>query len=328
MKLSTKHFAAIAAVAILTACGGGGGGDSESGGGSGGSVQSRPIVTTPPASTYTQEQTEKSLFDELNRIRIAGGFGALAQSAALDDAAFGHLEYTRINNVISHNQDPSLPGFTGVDPMARATAKGYVGSVSESIGGPNIGAILGTVYHGIDLLRPWTDVGMAVWDNEFGGRVVIKMGAESHIRQLPAGDTTVNVHPSQEAGAVGGTFYAMYEVPRPPQLVPDVAGTSVHVSLWDVGYATAAASGSANVRVTRFELRDANAAVVPSVVLMPNGYRGTGAMANDPLVAEGFVTLVPNAPLAVGTYTASFEAEVNGRTRSRTWTFTVDRVEW
>lgn len=326
MKQLIKKFTALAAISVLAACGGGGsGGDSAE---SAPGIEFRPIVTTPPTSTYTQEQTEKSLFDELNRIRIAGGFGALAQSAALDDAAFGHLEYTRINNVISHYQDPSLPGFTGVDPMARATAKGYVGSVSESIGGPNIGAILGTVYHGIDLLSPWTDVGMAVWDNEFGGCVVINMGSENSIRQLPAGDNTVNVHPSQEAGAVGGTFYAMYEVPRPPQVVPDVAGTSVHVSLWDEGYLTALASGSPNVRVTRFELRDSNAALVQSAVLMPSGYRGTGAMANDPLMAGGFVTLVPAAPLAVGDYTATFEAEVNGRTRSRTWTFTVDRVEW
>jgi uncharacterized protein YkwD len=179
MKKSRQLFAlsALALAACLTACGGGGGTDtptatsgastavtSPSPGTPPGSIVTpttpavavTPIFTlaSPPASTYAAGSAEKTMFDQLNQIRIGGGFGAIQQSVGLDRAAKAHSEYVAANYVVDglqtaefstpgpdgvplgHTEKLGALGFTGVTPLDRATAAGstfkYVG---EEVGG-------------------------------------------------------------------------------------------------------------------------------------------------------------------------------------------------
>ena len=89
------------------------------------------------------------------------------------------------------------------------------------------------------------------------------------------------------------------------------AGHPVVVSLRNADWPALAQDYTLDPIVTRFELKDADGNLVPSVILSSVAQGGPGVtLHQDPqLPYDGFVVLVPSAPLAAGkTYTAAFEA--------------------
>ncbi|MBC7684036.1 MAG: CAP domain-containing protein, partial [Bdellovibrionales bacterium] len=102
--------AALAASGMLVACGGGGGGGA-----------SAPSAPPPSASPAPQEAGAPVLtnnistdgFNWINYRRVQGGMPILTRNAQVDNAALGHSEYQRVNNIVSHEQVPGKQGFTG-----------------------------------------------------------------------------------------------------------------------------------------------------------------------------------------------------------------------
>ena len=115
--INAKFLASgLAMAAALTACGGGGGSTTPT-------AVTTPVVTpvvapvaavptftlaSPPTSTYAVGSAEKKMFDQLNQIRIGGGFGALQQSTQIDQAAKAHADYVITNYFVGGVGSPEL----------------------------------------------------------------------------------------------------------------------------------------------------------------------------------------------------------------------------
>lgn len=162
-----KLISASVLAAALAACGGGGSDSAPSGGNVAAPAPTpKPVVPfEPPPPTYAAGSDELAAYTVLNAERAHCGFGKLQQNTLLDKAARNHAEWMRLNNTVSHDETPGTPGFTGVDPNARAVAVGFSGIVGENAGvGTNVNAagrslgegfirkLLSVPYHGISLV--------------------------------------------------------------------------------------------------------------------------------------------------------------------------------
>ena len=144
----TNQITIIALAAILAACGGGGGDDANTNNGSGGGNQGteNPVNPTPPGDntnyptdikpdSYTDSH-HSDIYKALNYYRTTCGFSSLAQSNILDTAAQGHAKYSQVNSVIGHNQNNTLPSFTGRTIQDRLLNAGYsIKNAGEIVGG-------------------------------------------------------------------------------------------------------------------------------------------------------------------------------------------------
>ena len=163
----------VLVMAMLGACGGGGGG-------SVGPVlpviSAATIVTQVPLPSYAAGSEELSAFSLLNAERSACGFGLLAQSTQLDNAAKNHAGYLVLNTQQGQFETRGLPGFTGVDPAYRVLWAGYLASSTGTYGQPSesativpgalVGAgtaatrvLLAAPYHLIQMFRGYREVG-------------------------------------------------------------------------------------------------------------------------------------------------------------------------
>ncbi len=161
---------------------------------------------------------------------------------------------------------------------------------------------------------------------------VIKLAATSGqpYGQVPAAGAFI-AYPYNGQANVMETFYAGYELPRPPiALFPNLtAGTPVLVNVRNADFLNNAANGKLAVTVTGFALKDAAGNLVPSAILSNTAMSaGAGVTLNaDNQLQAGFVVLVPLSPLAkAATYTANFSATLSsgGQPISKTWSFTTN----
>ena len=164
MTVKVLKLCIAAAAATLVACGGGGGGDSAPAG--------------PSAQVSFNE--ELAGFNLLNTERVRCGFGGLERNSQLDAAARAHADYQIANNVVSHEEEPGRPGFTGVGPLSRIRAQGYQEPVGGGIGvtdeifvllGSNaisgvaergVRSLLNAPYHLQGLMSGYRDVGISL----------------------------------------------------------------------------------------------------------------------------------------------------------------------
>lgn len=239
-----ERWAATALVAALSACGGGG--------------DSAPVVapamppvgiippvvegTPPPAGSSsaslvgsvaapsysaTLESEELAAFKHLNQERGRCGFGLLAQSTALDTAAKGHAQWQLINNVIGHFQVAGTPGFTGIGPLDRAIAAGYVAPGASvmiyddiislagtrdktGFGMASVQGLLNAPYHALSLLSTARDMGLAVRNDADvastqGARVLTQFALGNQLPPGPQvlGASDVTTYPCQGSTGVG-----------------------------------------------------------------------------------------------------------------------------
>jgi uncharacterized protein YkwD len=171
---------ALCSTIVLTACGGGG----SATGSAGPSIATQrsisadvaavtDLVGAVPAPSYPAGSNEWLAFQRLNRNRSTCGFGLLAQNAQLDAAATAHVKYVIGNQIVTHYETASSPGFSGTSPKARAAAAGYVGSVGEELAAglliPSIfprgdvitEMLMNVPYHAVVALEGMRDVGIA-----------------------------------------------------------------------------------------------------------------------------------------------------------------------
>jgi hypothetical protein len=337
-KKITALVPTVLLVAALASCSGGGGG------GGAPAVTHQSIVTSVPTVTYTSSNLLVS--NQITPIRQDTGVGLLAQNTSLDKAASNHASFLVNNSLVSdaaylttlqpggilggHYENSALPGYTGASPQARATAAGYAGTVTELM---TFGAASGTdcmasledsVYHLIDLISPFMDVGLDFnAGTGSGSACAIELGVgSSTLGQLPAAGNLV-LYPDAGQTNVLPTFYNQAEEPVP---APDLAsaGHPVVVSLYTL--ATPTLSGS-DIVIHTFSITPATpsgAAALGVRVLVNTGVTSDGPAltVNSVIPDAGFVVLLPTVPLAANTtYNVAFSATVKGQAVSNTWSF-------
>jgi len=342
MKTHCRKIAALAATLLLAAtlasCGGGGGSTSVAGVSPG----YQGVVTNPPAVTYLGSNLEVS--NAVTAIRQGAGPGLFVQNTALDTAASSHASFLVNNDLLQpgylnvlqagniyggHFENSALPGFTGASPQARATAAGYIGTVSEimtfgaSTGTGCVDSLGNSVYHLIDLISPFIDVGISFNPGSGSGSAcAIVLGvASSTLGQLPA--TGLVFYPYDLQTGVPPNYYNSAEVPDPApdltQAMQTPLGHPVAVSLYTLANPTL--SGS-DIVIHDFTITpNAGAARV----LANTGVSSDGpTLTVDSVIPRaGFVVLLPTAPLAASTlHDVSFSATVKGQLVNLNWSFT------
>ena len=183
MSKRTLLFLSIAAATgLVAACGGGGASAPTATGttntnvngnsGSGTTTPTTPTAGTLASPQYAANSPELAAFQALNSSRQACGFPQLQENTLLDKAASNHMNYMVLNYSTGHNETAGLPGFTGVDPLARAQAVNYGngGSIfafeENNVMIGNLGGALGITelesgpYHLAGLMLPTNNVGI------------------------------------------------------------------------------------------------------------------------------------------------------------------------
>jgi len=311
-------FPVVALAALLSACGGGGGGDGSSG-------EKTTLSTATPLPQLTQEPGAPVMtgniasdgFNWINYRRSQVGLASLARNSLIDQAAFGHSEYLRLNNTVSHDQVAGKPGFTGARLGERLAQAGYVinernsYAYGEVIAGAanNSGFYLAeelitAIYHRFVIFEPIFKEG--------GTGAVVGTGAYTYFTAdfaanngfgtgLPAGQ--IVTYPISGQTKVATSFSSDNEMPDP---VPnqDIVGypISVHANI------------NGMLSVASFTVRQRGAASDLTVRLLKNE--------SDPQTPESAASIIPLAPLAANsTYDVSFSGRLNGAAVSRNWSF-------
>jgi len=279
--------AALACCAIgLAACGGGGGGEAApvttqaTLTAPGAESATGNLVTAVPPATYQPGSDARAAYDLLNSRRAQCGFGLLAQSRGLDQAASAHLDYMVANRIQTHSEDPANPGFTGATPKARAIAAGYsAGGVGEIMAGSSFllppgdfvtEMLLDVPYHAAVAFEPLRDVGIAYGS----GFIVIDPGVQTggSLQSAPGVHTypcdgVTGVHPSvsgEEPSPFPGDAYGTQWGPT-----ISVVGSAVQVAKASVtgpggSVAIRAILGDGATRDPNGFCQGKNACVIPS----------------------------------------------------------------
>ncbi|MFK4706130.1 uncharacterized protein YkwD [Roseateles asaccharophilus] len=352
------HVLALTLVASLAACGGGGGGGSTAAPSPAPAPAPTPapapapvtvvadagnLKATVPAPTYAASSVSADVFATLNAARVAAGAGQVSQDAKLDVASTAHAKYLTSNFVGITDYHTEVVGkgdFYAALATDRISKAGFIAGVStEVVGGSGVsmtgaGCVLGllnTAYHGPALLSSNTNIGIGAGLDAAAFPVCVADLATASgdaLGLVPAAGALV-AYPFGGQTGVAETFYVGNESPRPPvTLFPNAtAGTPVIVSVRNADYVNFAAAGTLNAAVTTFTLKDASGNLVAAEILASPGLKaGAGVKLNaDSVLQDGFVVLVPLAPLAKGqTYTVTFSATLKsgGAALAKTWAFT------
>jgi hypothetical protein len=329
-------LAATLLVVTLASCGGSG---VSSSGSTGSGYQG--VVTNPPAVTYPPGEN-LNVSNAVTAIRQGAGPGLFIQNTALDTAATSHASFLVNNNLLlpgylnvlqagsiygAHFENSAFAGFTGASPQLRATAAGYLGTVSEvmTFGAPTgtacVDSLANSVYHLIALISPFIDVGISFNPGiGSGSACAVLLGVGSNtLGQLPASPV---FYPYNLQTGVPPNYYNSAEVPDPASDLTAPLGHPVAVSLYTL--ANPVLNGG-DIVINAFSITPSGGAALPVRVLANTGVTTTGpALTVDNLIPRaGFVVLLPLAPLAASTlHNVSFSATVKGQLVSNNWSFT------
>jgi hypothetical protein len=342
MKHHCKKIATLASTillaTILASCGGGGAVPAAS-------LTYQDIVTTIPTPPATYTTDEANVLAQLTAIRQAAGY--LTPNTDLDRAATNHVNFLITNNLLNSSMNPgylttifggilgghyensTLPGYTGASPQTRATAAGYAGTVSETMifaaaDGTNCVDLMGdSVYHVIDLISPFIDLGISFNAGGSGNSsaCAIEMGVGNNtLGQLPASAPVV--YPYDTQTSVLPKFYNQAEDPVPAPDLP-FAGHPIVVSLYM--RASSTLNGNDIIIHTFSVTPSLGGGALAARVLANAGVTSDGPpLSVDSIIPRpGFVVLLPTSPLNPSTmYNVSFNATVKGLAVSKTWSFT------
>lgn len=318
-------IAAMVAASTLAACGGGGS-DSTS-------PVAPPVALTPPSSTPSgaplpapaptpdsaaPAQTNDIAVDGRNWInyrRAQLGVPAVTENVQINNAALGHSEYLRTNNVMSHDQKAGNPGFTGATLKDRLNAAGYTVPAAgyaygEVISGTTNGngffmaeELITAIYHRFVMFEPkFREIGTGAARAANGYHYFTADFATRGGFGPGIGANAIVTWPFSGQTGVTPNFYSNTEEPDP---VPDIN---------EVGYPISVhANIDAPVTMQTFTVRPRGGAnqQVQVVNSSPTASQRTA------------VAIVPLAPLRAGTtYEVSFSGTVNGAPVTRNWSFT------
>lgn len=324
----------------LAACGGGGGGSSIAEPVPAGTTP-QPVIpgtvmpapgtpTTPvvPGAPLATGNIAADGRQWLNFRRSQVGLSILARSAVIDNAAQGHSDYQRINNIITHDQETGKQGFTGADVEARLTTVGYrlvpsyafgevISATSRGEGQYMAEELITAVYHRFVIFEPvFREIGTGAATTPAGYNYFTANFGATNGYGTGLANGQVAVWPFNGQTAVPRNFFSNTEQPDP---VPD---------LNEVGYPISVhANIDRQIRVTSFSVRPRGGADL-SVRLL--------SRANDtPRTGKSSAAIVPLERLAANTpYDVSFtgfldvvtgpnqDIIVSSTPVTRTWSFT------
>lgn len=333
-----KTFVTISALAMaitLTACGGGGS-DSTGAGGTPAPAQSSLLMDANQPSPYLVGSPEKKSFDEINRVRVAGGFGAMQYEEVMSKAATAHTQYVVAGGYYTHIEEVGRPGFTGVTQQDRCrVAAGGSTNLVCGEGGYSAGNVS---YSGFDVMSHYSlatghlqavldyqsnrgGLHISTWDipqttNGVADAPIpgvmgfINMGY-SAVPNVQAG--IVGVYPFDSMTAVG--------IGRGTSSVPFTLQTAAGGQKYWSGYGInimAQFPSSANPVVTSFTLRKDGATVDTAARV-----HEAGTMNGTEPTEAGWAILIPNVVLdANAKYTVKFVGSHGGVSSEKTWSFT------
>lgn len=315
----------IAAIAAASMAAGLGAGLSACGGGDSPAMAAPSLAAPPAPATGTGALPDASAPAQTNNIAVDGrnwinyrraqaGVPVVLENAQINNAALGHSEYQRTNNVMSHEQVAGKPGFTGATLRERLDSAGYTIPASgyafgEVISGTTNGngffmaeELITAIYHRFVMFEPkFREIGTGAATsasryNYFTANFATRGGFGPGI-----GANAFVTWPFSGQTGVTPNFMSDSEEPDPVANINEVGyPISVHANI------------DATVTMQAFTVRPRGGANLQVQVVYP-----TGGASNRTAVA-----IVPLAPLRAGTtYEASFSGTVDGAPVTRDWSF-------
>lgn len=314
-----RMVAAILGALALAACGDGASERPIEQIGGGTAVAPNPAAPepTPTPGTVAPSLSGNIAADGRNWInyrRSQIGVPVVVQNAQIDNAALGHSEYQRINDLMSHDQEPGRQGFTGADLGDRLNAAGYTLDLNagyafgEVISGTSNGSgffmveeLITAIYHRFVIFEPkFREIGTGAATNSRGYHYLTADFASRNGYGPGIARNAIVTWPFNGQTEVAPNFFSNTEQPDP---VPDRN---------EVGYPISVhANLDAQLLVTNFTVR-------------PRGGVALQVLRVDPLAAnKTAASIVPLLPLrAATTYEVDFTGTVNGAAITRAWSFT------
>ncbi|OWW22401.1 CAP domain-containing protein [Noviherbaspirillum denitrificans] len=312
-RTSRSALLALFTALALAACGGGG----DSGGGV--TTQNAASLAEPGAPLATGNTANDGVA-WFNFRRQQVGVRTLLRAPMADAAAQGHSEYEKVNNVITHEQTPGAPGFTGVTVGDRLTAAGYqfrsayaygevLSSTSDTSGVNAAEDLLAAIYHRFVILEPvFTQVGAGAATVRNGSTYFTANFVTDRL-DVGLGAGRIVTYPFTGQQGVPRNFFSDHEVPDPVPSRNEVGyPVSVHADITSI------------IEVTSFSIRPRGGAAL-QVQLLQN--RASAGGTADPLTPPSAAAIIPVGVLAPATtYDVQFSGRVDGVPVSREWSFT------
>lgn len=262
-----------------------------------------PTPSMPPTPTPTPKTEYPSVAEEalarVNFHRAWAGIAPMSLHSSLIQSSEAHSHYMYLNRIISHQEDPSLPGFTGVRAWDRAQHFGFpTGNVWEGIGSKSVSESASDCID-IQVSGPFHRYPVL-----HGGLTLLGYGQEDRYYTVNYGalssqDATITVYPGENQTDVPVAFGGG-ESPNP---FPGAA--------YPVGYAvTLFSPRNSSISVQSYYLKPVGGSNLTLLTFMPDSYY--------PYV----FAMAAVKPLSAGTaYEAHIEATIGGKSFSKTWTF-------
>lgn len=306
-----KNLSAALLVALLAACGGGSNSSSNSG--------SAPVSDTPvtqpnaPGSPTLSGDAALDGFNWINYRRQIAGLPTLTRNAKLDQAALGHSNYLRVNNVVSHTQNVGAPGFTGATETDRLQAAGYnltlpyaygevISAASDSSGFYHAEQLVTAIYHRFVLMEPiFREAGVGV--STGSGRTYFTSDLGTVAGFGPGlGRGNAAVYPAANQTLVPRNFFSDSEAPDP---VPNQNEVGYPISIQG--------DNAARLQVQTFTVRPHGGADLAVSLLAPGS-------TDTPVSAAAIIPLSVLKSATV--YDVTFTGSIDGITLNRSWSFT------
>ncbi|MDB5798360.1 MAG: hypothetical protein JWP36_2262 [Paucimonas sp.] len=243
------------------------------------------------------------------------GLPPLTRNPLLDRAAQAHSDYQKLNNVITHEETPGAPGFTGAELGQRIAAAGYnfsarrfaygevISATSSTLGFAAAEDLITAIYHRFVIFEPtFSEVG--------GGTASVSGGYTYFTANMTANGLTQSLgrggfvtFPTPGQQHVPANFFSDREIPDPVPERNEVGfPISVHADIASV------------LNVTAFTVRPRGGALLDVKLL---------THASDADTPMSTAALVPLAPLAPATiFDVHFSGTIDGVAVSRNWSFT------
>ncbi len=247
--------------------------------------------------------------------RQQAGLATLSREPMLDAAATAHARYQQQNNLITHDQDQRLSGFSGEQAPDRLMAAGYplrqqavaegevVGASTQADGFALADGLLTAIYHRYVILEPVFDQAGAGTAARPGGYTWLTVNFVASQNSRARTDLPLAVWPSDGQSGVRTYFLSDQEIPDPVPAQDRVGyPVSVHAPMFS------------RLRVDRFTISEPEGESLPVRLLDP---------AQDIDTPGSAAAIVPLQPLRPGRlYRARFDGSVNDQPLVLQWSFT------